>query len=303
MSTTETQSGLDPRIGPTPRRERWIGVALLLLSTGGAFAGDPPPALEPWDGGGFDQRSTTIDNPWLPMKPGMRYVYQGTTVEDHGKVLPHRIEIHVTDLTKVIDGVRVLVSYDLDFSAGKLAEAELAFFAQDKSGNVWHLGQYPEEYEGGRMTKAPAWIHGIEGARAGIMMKAEPRLGTPSYSQGYGPAVGWTDRGQTHLMGQRTKVGAGAFDDVLVIKETAASEGDALQLKYYARGVGNVRVGWAGSDKTKETLELVRMELMGPKALAVVRDAALKLEKSAYATSKGVYGATTPIERRSDSAR
>ncbi len=296
MSTTETKSGLASR-NARMHWERWVGAALLLLGTGGALAAEPTPALEPWDGSSFDQRSTIIDNPWLPMKPGMRYVYEGTTVEDDGKVLPHRIEIHITDLTKVIDGVRVLVSYDLDYSAGKLAEAELAFFAQDKSGNVWHLGQYPEEYENGRMTKAPAWIHGIEGARAGIMMKAEPKLGAPSYSQGYGPAVNWTDRGQTHLMGQTTKVRAGNFDDVLVIKETAASEGDALQLKYYARGVGNVRVGWAGSDKTKETLELVRIEMMSPKALAAARDRALKLEKSAYATSKGVYGLTAPIAR------
>ena len=272
----------------------------LLLCAGWTAAQDKaaaPPALEAFDKAQFDDRSTTIDNPYLPMKPGMRYVYEGSTVKDDGKLVPHRIEINITDLTKVIEGVRVLVSYDLDFSGGNLEEAELAFFAQDKAGNVWRFGEYPEEYQNGKMTKAPAWIAPFEGARPGIMMKAAPKLGAPSYSQGYGPAVNWTDRGQIHQVGQRTKTRAGSYEDVLVIRETSASEGDAFQLKYYARGVGNVRVGWTGSDKSKEKLELARLENMSPQALADVRVKALKLEQSAYATSKNVYAKTAPAER------
>lgn len=281
-----------------PVTRRLLCLASLAAAAGATLAQGKAatPALEPFDNKKFD-RSTTIDNPWLPMKPGMRYVYEGHTVEDDGKRLPHRIEIHITDLTKLIDGVRVLVSYDLDFSAGQLAEAELAFYAQDNDGNVWRLGEYPEEYEDGKMTKAPAWIHGFEGARAGIMMKAKPQLGTPSYSQGWGPAVDWTDRGQIHQMGQTTKVRAGTYSDVLVIRETSNSEGGAFQLKYYAKDVGNVRVGWSGTDKTKETLELVRIETMSPKMMDSVRAKAMKLEKSAYVRSKAVYGATAPAER------
>ncbi|MDQ2962441.1 MAG: hypothetical protein M3R31_04650 [Pseudomonadota bacterium] len=270
----------------------------LMLCAGWAVAQGTAtaPALEPWDKTKFDERSTTIDNPWIPMKPGTRYVYEGTTIED-GKRVPHRVEITFTDLTKVIDGVRTLISYDLDFSGGRLAEAELAMFAQDKEGNVWRVGEYPEEYENGKITKAPAWIQGYAGARAGIMMKAEPKLGTPSYAEGWGPAVGWTDRGQVHEMGKSTKVRAGTFKDLLVIKETAASEAaNAAQYKWYARGTGNVKVTWSGSDKSKETLELSRVEKLSPKALAAVREKALKLEKSAYAQSKDVYALTPPAE-------
>ena len=289
---------------PVLTRRSALGAGLLGLSWGGlwgraALAQDKSetPKLEPWDKAQFDQRSTVIDNPWLPMAPGMRYVYEGSTAMDNGKQVPHRIEINITDLSKVIDGVRCRVSYDLDFSNGALEEAELALFAQDKVGNVWHLGQYPEEYENRKLTKAPAWIHGFEGARAGIMMKAQPALGAPSYSQGYGPAVGWTDRGQTHLMGQSVKVRAGQFKDVLVIKETAATEGDAFQLKFYAKGVGNIKVGWLGSDKTKETLDLVRIQKLDIKAMDALRAQALKLEQSAYINSKNVYAKTAPAER------
>ena len=291
--------------GMTASRASWpvvrglmCGAGLVLLA-GSAVAQNKAtaPALERFDKAQFDNRSTTIDNPWLPMKAGMRYVYEGTTSKDDGKPVPHRIELNITDLTKVVMGVRVLISYDLDYSDGKLEEAELAFFAQDKAGNVWHFGQYPEEYSpAGKLTKAPAWIPPFENAAAGIMMKAEPKLGAPSYSQGYGPKVNWTDRGQTHLMGQTSKVPAGDYNDVLVIRETAEGE-DGFQLKHYARGVGNIKVGWTGSDKTKEVLELVRVETLSAKEMDEVRAKTLKLEKSAYVQSKNVYAKTAPAER------
>ena len=51
-------------------------------------------------------RSTEVDNPWMPLKPGMRFVYEGTTVQDDGTAVPHRVEVNVTDLTKEIGGVR-----------------------------------------------------------------------------------------------------------------------------------------------------------------------------------------------------
>lgn len=248
----------------------------------------------------FD-RSTQIDNKWMPLKPGTRFVYEGTTVEDDGKVVPHRIEVNITDLTKVIAGIRCVVSWDLDYTDGELVEAELAFYAQDNDGNVWRMGEYPEEYEDGKFITAPAWIHGIQDARAGIMMQADPQPGTPSYSQGWGPAVKWTDRGQVDQVGQQTSVPAGSYDDVLVIAETSESEPDAYQLKYYAPGVGNVRVGWRGAgEKTQETLELTQIEQLSPDALAEVRMKALEMEKHAYKVSKKVYAHTSPLEHAPD---
>jgi hypothetical protein len=254
------------------------------------------PQLEAFDAGRF-ARPNQIDNAWMPLKPGMRYVYEGTTIEDDGSSVPHRVEIHVTDLTKVIAGVRTLVTWDLEYSDTQLVEAELAFFAQDSTGTVWRVGEYPEEYDEGRFITAPAWIHGFQDARAGIMMQAQPQLGTPSYAQGWGPAVNWTDRGQVDQLGQRTCVKAGCYDDVLIVAETSAGEPDAQQLKYYARGIGNVRVGWRGAgEKTKETLELAKVEQLDAAALAQVRTRALEMERNAYRRSPAVYAHTPPAE-------
>ena len=243
----------------------------------------------------FD-RSTHIDNEWFPLKPGTRFVYEGFTIEE-GKRVPHRVVFSVTDLTKVIGGVRAVIAHEQDYSAEKLVEAEIVFFAQDNDGTVWQLGQYPEEYENGKLVGAPAWIHGIQDARAGIIMKAEPRPGTPSYSQGWGPAVNWMDRGMVYQVGQKTCVPLKCYEDVLVIDETTEQEPGAHQHKYHARGVGVVRVGWGGEgEKTKETLELVKVVQLGPQALAAVRAEALKLETRAYKISKNVYVHTPPAE-------
>jgi hypothetical protein len=236
---------------------------------------------------------TNIDNKWAPMKPGTRWVYEGTSVEDDEKVVPHRITATVTDLTKLVGGIRTVVSYDLDHSGGELVEAELAFYAQDDDGNVWQLGEYPEEYEDGRFIKAPTWLHGFKGARAGIMMPAQPRVGMPSFAEGWGPAVGWKDRGITYQVGQKVSGPSGTYDDVLVIKESAPGEPDAEQLKFYAPSVGNIRTGWIGTGaKATEELDLVKMEQLDAKALAEVRAKALKFEQSAYRHSKDVYAKT-----------
>jgi hypothetical protein len=243
---------------------------------------DPEKKLLDLDPNNFDH-STNIDNQWWPLKPGTQLIYEGFTVEDDEKV-PHRIVFTVTDLTKVINGVRTVVIFDMDFSQDKMVESELAFFAQDNDGNVWHFGQYRETYDETEFVGGRVWLVGLpEGAKAGIMMKAEPKLGTPSYSQGYAPApFNWTDRARVFKMGEKTKAPFGSFEEVLVTEEFNEEEPSAFQLKYYARGVGNVRVGWRGDDQQQETLELIKVVNLSPKALAEVRARALELEKRAY---------------------
>jgi hypothetical protein len=206
----------------------------------------------------------------------------------------------ITDLVKPIAGVRGVVVWERDWSDGALVEAELALFAQDDDGNVWHLGQYPEEYEDGKVVAAPAWFHGIKGARAGIAMPAHPRLGASDYAQGFAPPpINWVDRAQAYKVNQRTCVPAGCYEGVLVVREFERDKPDAAQLKYFARGLGNVRVGWRGKkDEDREVLVLTRVRHLDAKAITTVRRAALSLERHAYQTSKDVYGRTAPSQRR-----
>ena len=105
-----------------------------------------PAAVEPqfpeFDATAFTN-STAIDNQWMPMKPGTKWVYEGSAVDEEGNNVDRRIEFTVTDLTKEIEGVRTVVGWIEDFTDGELTEKEIAFFAQDNSGNVWYFGEHP----------------------------------------------------------------------------------------------------------------------------------------------------------------
>jgi hypothetical protein len=246
----------------------------------------------------FDETSATVDNEWFPLEPGTRWVWRGSTQEEDGRI-PHSIVFTITDLTKEINGVRTVVGWDRDFSDGELVETELIFLAQDTEGNIWHLGQYSETFEEGEFVGGSAWLAGLEGAKAGIWVKADPQLGKPAYSMGFAPPpYFWNDFAKTFKMGQETCVPAGCYEDVLVTDEFEPDKPRAHQLKYYARGVGNIRTGWRGEDADKEVLGLVRVIQLSPNALAKTRTEALKLETRAY-----TYGRTPPAEARGAESR
>jgi hypothetical protein len=273
-----------------------VALSAIVFAANRTQAGVEGKDYEPLDIANFSD-SANITNQWMPLQPGTQLVFEGLTVEK-GRNVSHRVIITVTDLTKVIGGVRSAVTYDLDYSDGQLVEAELAFFAQDDNGNVWRMGEYPEEYENGEFTLAPTWVHGIQNARAGIAMQANPQIGTPDYSQGWGPAVGWTDRGHVDQSGQSVCVPFACYENVLVIAETSKSEPGAYQLKFFAPGIGNIKVDWRGEDQTKEVLDLVEYNQLTPAQLDKVRAQALTMEAHAYEVSKNVYGKTTPLEPR-----
>jgi hypothetical protein len=274
------------------RRPYLVAVACVAAVVLAVAAGQGAVNAEVFDPANFT-RSTTVDNKWLPLEPGTQFVFTGSSSDGE-----KRLVFTVTDLVKVVGGVRNVVVWDRDYTDGELVEAELAFFAQDDGGNVWHTGEYPEEYEGGKVVKAPAWLVGVKGAKAGFEMKAAPRPGTPSYAQGYAPPpVNWTDHAQVYRMGQKTCVPLRCYQNVLITREFNPDEPGRSQLKYYAPGVGNIRVGWTGKDPDREAASLVELVHLSPAALTKVRAAALKLEARAYKTKPAVYGRTPPMQR------
>ena len=243
----------------------------------------------------FDD-SARVDNKWFPLEPGAHSVFVGSAIDD-GERISRRVVTTVTDLSKEIDGVNTVVVWERDYNEGNLVEAELGFFAQDNDGNVWHMGEYPEEFEDGEFDKAPGWLAGSKGATAGIAMRAEPRPETPGYAQGYAPPpINWNDRGRVYKVGQKTCVPVGCYEDVLVIEEFERNIPGAYQLKYFAPGVGDVRVGWRGpAEEEKEGLGLVKNVRLSPDALAEARANALKLEDHAYEL-KDYYKKTKPAK-------
>lgn len=233
---------------------------------------------------------TVVDNRMFPLVPGTRFSYSGTVVEG-GSSTPHTVVFTVTDLTKVVAGVRTVVALDQDFLQGKLQEQELAFFAQDAGGTVWNFGEYPEEYEHGRLTGAPdTWITGTAGAHGGVHMLARPAAGL-QYAEGRVPAIEFYDVSRVMTTSQVTCLPSGCLRHVLKVDEWSPNDpAGGHQIKYYAPGVGLVRVGARGGD-SREYLHLIAVSHLGRAAMAQVRAAALRMDERAYRISK-VYRVT-----------
>jgi hypothetical protein len=235
-----------------------------------------------------------INNRFFPFTPGTQFVYEGRS-NTGGGVLPHQIIFTVTDMVKYVDGVRTRVAWDQDLNDGQLSESELAFHAQDRHGNVWVLGEYPEEFDDtGAFTGAPfTWIAGQDHAQAGTLVPGDPRLGTPAFLEGSSPSIDFLDCGQVFAKGQTTTVPTGTYKGVLIIDEDSPLDPTSgHQRKEYAPGTGLVRVGAVG-DPEGETLVLIAIKHLSAKQMASIRTSVRKLEKRAYQISK-VYQHTPP---------
>ena len=280
-----------------------IAALLLLAYAVPASGADPKPphcnTVAEFDPANFPN-PPKIDNQWNPLVPGMQFVLAGEASGGKGLV-PHRVVSTVTDLIKVVNGVRAVVILETNINEGVLAKSELAFHAQDNAGNLWNLGEFPAEFDdSGNFERAPdTWISGLSDAEPGNLMLGDPQLGTPEYLQGWSPDIDFLDCAKVYKMQQKTCVPAGCYDNVLITEERSPLAPESgRQRKYYAPGVGNVRVGAVG-DREDETLVLAEVSQLSSEDLEKVRQEALKLEKTAYEVSD-MYRQTSPIEPLSE---
>jgi hypothetical protein len=150
----------------TNARPRWIAVGLALFvaacgddssTSDGATttAAAVEPVIDPGDGGDYEPELDpadfveVVDNPYLPLVPGTRWVYEG---EDDGQ--EERVEVEVLDETREIEGITATVVRDTVYVDGEIAEDTYDWFAQDADGNVWYLGEDSHEYEDGKARTA-----------------------------------------------------------------------------------------------------------------------------------------------------
>lgn len=244
---------------------------------------------------------TTIDNQYFPLVPGTQYVLEGRASRG-GAALEHTVTFTVTDLTKVIGHTTGLVVWDVDEDQGEVVESELALFAQDDRGNVWSLGEYPEEFEEGAFVGAPStWFARLHHAVPGIIVPGDPTAprARDLFLEGFAPEIDFLDCAKLSSPNDpkrrpRVCVPAGCFDNVLTVDETSPLDPEGgTQVKFYAPGVGNVQIG-AVNDPEGETLVLTRVVHLDAAGLAAARAEALKLEQRAYEVSD-VYRRTPPM--------
>lgn len=189
-------------------------------------ATDYGPVLDPAD------FSTTIDNPYFNLPVGRTLIYEGDTEDGHEK-----IQIKVTDETRVIGGIETVVYEDTVWVDDELVEYTKDFLAQDKHGNVWYFGEEVDNYEDGVLVDHHgAWTHGVDGAIAGIWIKADHVPGD-SYRQEYlkGEAEDIRD---VLSVTETVTIGLGTYENCVKVYDWTPLDPESKEHKYYCKDLG-----------------------------------------------------------------
>lgn len=138
----------------------------------------------------------------------------------------------------MVEGVKTLVYTDTVYLDGQTQEITRDYLAQNiKTGDVWYFGEEVDNYENGKIKDhAGTFIHGKDGAKAGIWMKAEQRVGD-SYRQEYykGEAEDMRD---TVEVGITVKTKFGSFTDCVRVYDWTPLDPKSREHKYYCPSVG-----------------------------------------------------------------
>jgi hypothetical protein len=190
---------------------------------------------------------SVVDNPYFPLTPGKTYRYQQRDGDES-------LVVEVTNQTKSIMGVQTIVVRETAAVAGQTIEISLNWYAQDRDGNVWYFGEATQDYENGVPTStAGSWEAGVGGALPGIIMEAHPQHGD-TYFQEYAQGVAEDMATVLSLDGIETTPYQ-TFSNVLRTKEWTPLEGNSLERKFYAQGIGLIAEEGPGS-----RLELVSVQ-------------------------------------------
>lgn len=176
-----------------------------------------------------------VDNPLFPLEPGTSYIFDGTT----GRRPEHEV-IKVLLRQKVINGIHCAQVKDSNWVAGNLVEATIDWYAQDFNGNVWYMGEYATQYKDGNVIgHEGSWKAGKDGAKAGIIMEATPRVGDTYHQEDYpGKAE---DMGKVLAIDASVETPYGTWiGNVLETKDYSLIE-PGVEHKYYVPGIGLVK--------------------------------------------------------------
>jgi len=196
--------------------------------------------------------TTHITNGWWPMRVGSRWTYRetapdGTRQRDVVLVLPK---------TKTVaNGITARVVSDVTTEDGVPVEVTRDYYAQDRCGNVWYLGEATTEYENGKpISTAGSFEAGVDGAEPGVIVPARPTRGMRYRQEQYtGHAE---DRAEVFSLREQVEVPFGHFrrGRVLMTRESNPLEPNVLEYKFYARGIGPVLAIGVSGDADREDL-------------------------------------------------
>ena len=277
-----------------------VGLAGLSLGAGlrrAAAQGDVEPTTVAFDPANFID-PTLSTNLYHPTRPGMQWLRAGTT-EIGARKIPHSILTTMTDVMRTINGVPAVAMLDQSTDAGEISQVGFDYLALDKAGNLWMMGGYTEDYEGGAFIDVEnAWLGTSYGGIPGILVPAVVTMDTPRWLIGTPGADEEPSVAEPVEIGITTKVPFGEFHDVHAIREGAIHAIDN-EIKYYAPGVGVILNVPKDDSLHQDYFELVNLLDLTAEGLAEQSQVVLDLEEHARQLGEKAYVVAPKAARQS----
>lgn len=172
--------------------------------------------------------TTEITNELFTLPKGREIVFEAETEDG-----VERVEITIEEEPKMIGDIETIVYRDREYLDGELVEDTRDYLAQNTdTGDVWYFGEDVENYEDGKLiSREGSFMHGVDGAKAGIWIKGSHVVGD-SYKQEYyiGEAEDMRD---VVAIDQTVEIGLGTYTDCVKFYDWTPLEADAREHKYY----------------------------------------------------------------------
>jgi hypothetical protein len=226
----------------TPMNRISLPMMALLLMTATAWAADP--TIPAFDVTAF---AAPKANPWYPMAVGSHAVIAeaGADADDE----PGDLDVTqfiVTGPGPVVMGVQTTQVLDEEWEDGHVSERTFDLVATDDKGNLWYFGEEVTNYtyDDGELvdsSTSDTWRAGQKGAVPGILLPGEPVVGQSMFVA-QAPEAGEMDWFAVLATDATVTGPAGSFSGVLKLSIGTPLHPDAREVRYFAPGVGLVRV-------------------------------------------------------------
>lgn len=188
----------------------------------------PTPSPDPLD------FTADVDNRWFPLPPGTTWTYRRYTATGSEVVVATALAS-----TRRIAGVETRPVRWYAVAGARTTPLAVRWYAQDTAGNVWWFGQ--------RLTVRGAeldalatrsWVAGRQGAEAGLVMAAAPRMGD-GYLNAYQRGV--VERRSTVVsLDAKASVPNRTYRRTVLVRDLSRLDPVHVAQSYYAAGIGLV---------------------------------------------------------------
>ncbi|MER5475123.1 hypothetical protein [Streptomyces sp. NPDC002685] len=231
---------------------------------------------------------TRITNLTHPTTEVAQTIYGG---QESGK--PFRTEVTLLPGIKTITwgdrSIRAVTSQYVAFSAGRVAEVALDWYAQADDGSVWYLGEDVSNYAGGVVADTEGtWQAGHDDAPGAMIMPAHPRKGDVYRTENL-PGVVF-EQVTVKAVGQTVDGPYGRINGAMTVHELHMD--GTTEDKIFAPGYGEFSTGSADGD-----LEAVSLAVPTDAKQAPVPARLLALDKAVRAAHAGPTPATVRAAR------